>query len=253
MKNVLLQIEYVGTRYFGFQAQKKPGVHEPTVQAVIERALAKLFGEAVAIVYASRTDRGVHAKAQAVSFKIDSAIPCANIKRALNIILPIDIRVKTVKIVPVKFHARFSAASKTYRYLIRNTKEPSVFYYDRAWHISEKLDIDAMRRVSRLLIGKHDFKLFAKSPAKYHTCVRHIMRVDIKRRGSIIGIDIEAAGFLRAMARSMVYFLVQAGLKRMSIDQARALCAQKITYHPEPAPAHGLCLEKVVFRQDTAQ
>ena len=118
MNNIFFEVEYVGTHYFGFQVQNKKDSSEVTVQQKLEEALHRLLNQPIRIIYASRTDRGVHAKAQGVNFHSDTTIHPTNIVRALNAFLPEDIRVKKARYVASDFHARFSARSKIYRYII---------------------------------------------------------------------------------------------------------------------------------------
>ena len=203
-KNILLKVEYLGTRYFGFQLQDKIGKREISVQQVIERALRRLFRQKVRITYSSRTDRGVHAYGQVVNFKTDKKIPLKNIKSGLNAFLPDDIRVKSARFAPFNFHARFSAKSKIYRYVILNKKEPTVFRQNLSWHIAKPLDCNTMQKIAVKIIGKKDFSLFAKEANSYKDCIREIKAIAIKKRGSFVYVDIEASGFLRNMARNIV-------------------------------------------------
>jgi tRNA pseudouridine38-40 synthase len=177
-KNIFLEVEYLGTNYYGFQLQDKPGKREITVQEVLERAIRKLFRKKIRIAYASRTDRGVHAKGQIVNFKVDTAIPLKNIKNALNTFLPEDVRVKKVKAVPGGFHARFWAKSKIYRYVILNKAEPTVFWSNFSWHIPQTLNISKMRHISKKLIEVKDFSLFAKGANSYETCIRDLKNIE---------------------------------------------------------------------------
>ena len=233
-KNIFLEIEYLGTNYFGFQIQEKKANQEITVQAVLEEAIKKLFKKKIRVAASGRTDRGVHAKAQVVNFKVDREIPLNNIKRALNTFLPLDIRVKEAKRVPLDFHARFSAKSKIYRYLIYNQKEPSVFWKDFSWHLAKVLNLNLMRAAARKIIGRRDFSAFAKEAKKYKHCIRELKDISIKKKGKLIQIDIEAEGFLRSMARNIVSFLVNSSGNR-TIRNSKA------------APACGLYLYKVKY------
>jgi tRNA pseudouridine38-40 synthase len=246
-KNIFLEVEYLGTNYFGFQVQTKKAGFEPTVQEVLEKSIRKLFKESIRIAYAGRTDRGVHAKAQAVNFKAATAIPLANIKTALNAFLPADIRIKKVKLVPGDFHARFSAKTKVYRYLIVNRKEPTVFWNNLAWQVSEPLDILIIQRLSRKLTGRRDFSLFAKDAKSYKDCFRTIKSISIKKKGSLISIDIEGDGFLRNMVRNLISFLLKAARGKLSFSDAEAVLAGKASYLNHPAPACGLYLVKVNY------
>jgi len=246
--NIFLEVEYLGAPYFGFQIQDKKGKKEITVQAILEKALKRLFRKKIRAVYSSRTDRGVHAKAQAVNFKVNTKIPPSSIKRALNAFLPSDVRVKKAKKVPLDFHSRFWVKSKIYRYMIYRAKEPSVFWKDFSWHIKEPLDLERMKKISEKLIGRKDFSLFAKKAKVYKDCFREVKDISIRKKPGFIYIDIEADGFLRNMARNIVSFLVKAGLKGLSLKQAASILSKKAPYHNYPAPAQGLYLHKVKYR-----
>lgn len=245
-RNVYLEVEYLGTGYFGFQIQnKRKG--QRTVQGEIEAALRKLFRRKIRISYAGRTDRGVHAKAQVVNFTTSSRIPLTKVKSGLNAFLPADIRVNKTKEVPLDFHARFAAKAKIYRYLIFCAKDPSVFWKDSAWHIAEPLDRDKMLQISRKITGKKDFSLFAREAGKYSTCVREIRKITLKKAGSFLQIDIEADGFLRHMARNIVSFLVRVGRGEIPHKAAVSILKKKAPYVNKPAPAVGLYLYKVKY------
>lgn len=248
-KNIFLEIEYVGTGYFGFQIQNKQGKVEVTVQEVIEKALARLFNQKIRITFSGRTDRGVHAYAQGVNFKVDTKIPLVKIKRALNSFLPPDVRVKQVKSKPLDFHSRFSVKSKVYRYIILNRPDPSVFWRDFSWHICGHLDLEKMRGVAEKLIGKHDFSLFAKEVKKYKDCARTLNELSLRKRGRFIYIDIEGDGFLRNMARNIASFLVRVGQGNLTLSQAGDILQRKTPYINKSAPAAGLYLYKVRYKR----
>jgi tRNA pseudouridine38-40 synthase len=246
--NSFLTVEYLGSNYYGFQLQDKPGKREITVQQVLERAIRTLFREKISIAYASRTDRGVHAKAQTVNFITERNIPLENIKRALNSFLPCDVRVKQVKEVPLDFHARYCCISKHYRYAIENKKCPSVFTHHFCWYVGSSLNVEAMKRVAKNIVGKKDFSLFAKEPGHYHTCVRNVISLKISRQKGSIIVDIVADGFLRNMVRNIVAFLVKVGEGKLSQAAANNILAKKMPYSNHPAPAKGLYLMKVKYK-----
>lgn len=246
-KNICLEVEYLGTNYFGFQLQDKVGKREITVQEVLERAIRKLFKKKIRIAYASRTDRGVHANGQVVNFKIDTLIPLKNIKDALNTFLPADVRVKKVRIATDDFHSRFKAKSKIYRYIILNKPEPTVFLSDFSWHIEKPLDISKMLRISKKIKGLKDFSIFAKKANTYETCVRNLKNISIKKAKSFINIDLEASGFLRNMARNIAAFLVKVGCGTIAYKEAIEVLNKKKPYSNKPAPAQGLYLIKVNY------
>lgn len=247
MQNIFLEIEYLGTNYFGFQIQQKKDKKEITIQSALEKALKKLFKENIRIIGSGRTDRGVHAKAQVVNFKAETKIPLSNIKIALNVLLPQDIRIKRIKKVPLNFHARFSAKSKIYRYIILNAKEPSVFSKDFAWYLNSNLDLDKMKQAAKKLAGEKDFSVFAKEARRYENCRRTLSSISIKKKKSFIYIDIKAGGFLRCMARNIVSFLVKIGEGKINLGDILPIISKKIPYINKPAPAAGLYLYKVNY------
>lgn len=245
MRNICLEIEYLGGNYFGFQMQKKSS--EPTIQSVLEGSLTKLFKRDVRIIGSGRTDRGVHALGQVVNFKVETKIDLANIKRALNAFLPSDIRVKKIKQAPLDFHSRFWVKAKVYRYIILNKKEPSVFAKDFSWHIDSDLDLSLMTEAAKKLIGKKDFSLFAKGASSYKDCTREIKSIKIRKKGSSIYVEFKANGFLRAMVRNITTFLVKVGQKKISLKEASLILAKEMPYSNKPAPACGLYLLKVEY------
>lgn len=247
MKNIFLEIEYLGINYFGFQIQERRKKAEDTIQGVLEGALKKLFKQEIRVISAGRTDKGVHAKGQVVNFKVNTQIPLKNMKRALNSFLPPDIRIKKIKRVSFDFHARFWAKSKIYRYIIFCRNAPSVFWKDFAWHIDKPLNLQNMEKASIELIGRKDFSLFAKEAKKYKDCTREIKDISLKKRGSFIYISVEANGFLRNMVRNIVSFLVKTGRGEIAPGDLPLILKQKIPYVNKPAPACGLYLCKVKY------
>ena len=247
MQAIFLEVEYVGTRYFGFQIQNKHSAREITVQEVIEKALKRLFNQDIRIDYTSRTDTGVHARAQGVSFAVDTKIPLAGIKRALNSFLPYDVKIKIIKAYPENWRVRYAVKSKIYRYTICNAKEQSVFNHDFSWHVIAPLSVAAIKKAALLIKGKKDFSLFAKDAKHYENPVRHVKSIKITKKGAFIYIDIEANGFLRNMARNIVSFLELAGSGKIALKQAKNILLKKEPYANKPAPAKGLCLVKVYY------
>ena len=247
-RNMVLEIEYLGTNYYGFQIQATKSGQKITVQAVIEKALFKLFKEKIRIVYAGRTDRGVHAKAQIVNFKVDTKIAFPNIKTAVNNFLPSDVKIIKIKKVPLDFHARFWAKSKIYRYMIFNGPEESVFGNNRFWQITFALDHEKMQKAAKKLVGVKDFSLFAKDAKQYKSCRRQIKNISIEKKAKTICIDIEASGFLRNMARNIVSFLVDIGQGKIALSSVSKILQGKLVYIKKPAPAFGLYLLKVKYK-----
>lgn len=209
--------------------------------------MERLFCQKIRVVYASRTDRGVHAKGQCVNFKVDTKIPIKNIKAALNSFLPSDITIKGIRRVPLDFHARFSAKSKLYRYIISNKKEPSVFERNYSWYVSDDINLTRMQKAITHIVGKRDFSCFAKQAHRYKQCTRHIMKVTVKKRSRYIYIDVEGDGFLRNMVRNIVSFLVAIGKKTIPLKSTGKIIRKEIPYIKKPAPGCGLYLLKVRY------
>jgi tRNA pseudouridine38-40 synthase len=245
--NILLDLEYIGSNYFGFQVQKKRAKAEPTIQGAVEEALGKLFRRKVRITASGRTDRGVHAISQPVNFKIKTGISPTNIKAALNRFLPVDIRVKRVRVVADNFHARFSAKSKIYRYVILQAKEPSVFTRSFCWCVPDKLNLTRMRKAAARLTGRKNFAFFAREAKRYPDCRRTIKRITITKKAEFVYIDIEADGFLRSMARNIVSFLSRASFGNIPSRDIPLIFQGKTSYVNKPAPASGLYLFKVKY------
>ncbi|MCF7873887.1 MAG: tRNA pseudouridine(38-40) synthase TruA [Candidatus Omnitrophica bacterium] len=243
-RNIFLEIEYLGTDYFGFQIQNKK---EITIQSILEKALFQLFNQSVRINASGRTDRGVHAKAHPLNFKINTEIPLENIKKALNSFLPADIRVKKIKKVSLDFHSRFSAKSKIYRYIILNQKDPSVFWSQFSWHFSDQLNISLMRQAAKQLVGLKDFYAFAKGAKKYKSCVRNLKKITMRKKNNFIYVNIEADGFLHQMARNIVSFLTDVGRKKIAIGQVDGILSGRIKFIKKPAPSCGLYLKRVKY------
>jgi len=241
-----ITLAYEGTAYAGWQVQ--PGTHGPTVQGKVEEALASLTGERIRVSAAGRTDAGVHARGQVISFATRSRIPVERWPWALNSVLPEDIVAIEAAEVGPDFHARFSAKSKTYRYTIDNGLFPDVFQRKFAWHIRYPLDLKAMEKAALYLVGKHDFRSFAAAGRPVKNFEREIKNVSWSKEGPFIHFDITADGFLYNMVRIIVGTLVEVGLGRRRPEDMEIILAGRSRSLAGPtAPPHGLCLMKVDY------
>jgi tRNA pseudouridine38-40 synthase len=243
-----LIIAYDGGNYEGWQTQKTG----TGVQLLAENALAKLFPSKPALHGSSRTDTGVHALGMAAHFEIPSPefkMTLRKLPLALNAWLPEDIRVLSAVRVSEKFHARFDAIGKQYRYFIWNHGAMNPLLRRTAWHVPVKLDVRQMREAAKLFIGRHDFQSVAANPGyKKENTVRTISRCEIKKSGPQITVIIEGDGFLYKMCRGMAGTIVQAGLGKFSPGQIRTMLGQKDRrVAGMTAPAHGLILWKVFY------
>lgn len=239
-----LVVQYEGTAYFGWQKQARGR----TLQGEFERALHRLTGEAVRVAAAGRTDTGVHASGQVVSFALDRAWPAERLVRALNAVTPADIAVRDAEVVPEDFDPRRWALSRVYTYRMWNHRVPSPFYWRYAWHVPWALDVAAMQYAAALVVGEHDFAAFRGTGCEARHSVRHVLGSGFIRKGPLLVYHIEANGFLRHMVRSLIGTFVEVGTgKRPPEDMTALLAARDRTRAGPTAPAHGLCLTSVRY------
>jgi tRNA pseudouridine38-40 synthase len=244
MRNILLKIEYEGTDYSGWQSQKNARSIQDTIQAALER----ITGRKARLISCGRTDAGVHALNHIANFKTESKIPLFKLQRALNSVLPKDIVIKEAKEVPERFHSRFDARSKTYRYTTITGGAPSAIERNLTSYIPYKLNLALMKKESKALLGKHDFKSFQAADRIERSSVRTIKRLDIRRKGGRIIMDVEADGFLYNMVRNIAGTLIDIGRGRLAAgSMARILKAKDRKAAGETAPAKGLCLIEVKY------
>ena len=241
-----LVIAYRGTAFFGWQRQAS----HRTVQECLEAALRKIWGHPIDLQGSGRTDTGVHATGQVASFVAPRLHAAHIVVRAVNANLPPDVRVMSCRLVPPTFHARFDAIGKTYRYLIYNHLVQDPFTLDTHWHIPHPLDLAAMRRAARMLLGEHDFASFTSNPGyeRPRGTVRTMRRVVLTQHGPEIALRFTASGFLYRMVRNLVGGLAKVGRGRLSgEDFGRILAAKSRSEAPPNAPAHGLYLASVNY------
>jgi tRNA pseudouridine38-40 synthase len=272
LRNICLTIAYDGTDFHGWQRQ--PDL--PTVQACIEAAIEKITGAPATLWGSGRTDSGVHALNQVANFKTGCRIPCANLTKALNNLLPPTIRVKEAREVAADFHARYDVRSKTYRYRILQAPVCSPFLWRFVCHYPYPLDYKLMAEAARLFEGQHDFTSFAAAaeeearsrkpevrskeeedgevaPARGRGesgMVRTIFSSLLIRRPrkAMLIYEVRANGFLHHMVRNIVGTLMEVGRGRLSpADVGGILAARDRTLAGPTAPAQGLCLVQVEY------
>jgi tRNA pseudouridine38-40 synthase len=247
---VRLTIEYDGTRYCGWQIQSS----DDTVQARIEAALARLLGQPIRIQAAGRTDAGVHALGQVAGFDAPRQIDPAELKRALNALLPPDIAVREAVEADPAFDPRRDAVVRVYEYRILNRELRSAFDYHHAWHVAQPLNLAAMRAAARLFLGAHDFAAFRSLGTETKTTVREIYLSQWDRRGDFLIYRVEGSSFMRHMVRSMVAAMVEVGRNRLGTDALKGLLRGGDRSHaPAAAPACGLILMQVRYPQAPAR
>jgi tRNA pseudouridine38-40 synthase len=255
MRNIKLLIQYDGTCYHGWQSQKQG---ESTIQSVLEECVIRLTGKG-GLKGAGRTDSGVHALGQVALFRTSSELPIPTIKRALNAMLPGDIRIISVEQADEPFHPRFSAVSKSYLYLIANTDIVSPFLGRYAWQVPQKLNIKAMKMAADGLVGRHDFRAFMGSGSSVKDTIREVTSLTVKSSNSInflgfrlsgrfVKIGVEGDGFLRHMVRNIVGTLVEIGKGKIETGSIHDILASGDRRLAGPTtPARGLFLLKVDY------
>ncbi|HYF93570.1 MAG TPA: tRNA pseudouridine(38-40) synthase TruA [Symbiobacteriaceae bacterium] len=246
MPTIKLTLQYDGTRYAGFQRQPN-GV---TIQEKLENALRRTTGdEALKIgAAAGRTDAGVHARGQVVHFLAEARIPVDRWPYALNQHLPEDVVVVAAELAPADFHARYWALSKRYRYTIEHAPFQSPMSRLYAHHWAKELNFDLMLRAAALIEGEHDFAAFRSTGGAAKTSVRTVSRLTVTRHAPYIWIDITADGFLYNMVRIIAGTLLEAGAGRRTLDAVQgALRTGQRSLAGKTLPAHGLCLEEVIY------
>jgi tRNA pseudouridine38-40 synthase len=232
----LFTLQYLGTRYAGWQLQ----ANALSVQQVVEEALEKLFHEPVRVHGAGRTDSGVHALAQRAHADLPFEIPPRGLLLGINQFLPPDVRVTQVERVADDFHARFEAKAKTYEYRIWNAEAADVFAQETHAHVASRLDATLMHEAAQALVGTHDFAVFTVAEPEVESTVRTIESIDVARDANAVVITVTADGFLRYMVRRIAGSLIEIG--RGKLEQERIFEEARWT-----APAKGLMLIDVSY------
>jgi tRNA pseudouridine38-40 synthase len=239
-------LAYDGTGFRGWAAQRDPSTR--TVQRSLSEAIEPVLGEPVSLVVAGRTDAGVHARGQVASFVTASERAPRAIRDAINGRLAPEVVAIDVRVAPRDFHARFSASAREYRYRIDVGPVPDPFTAAFVWHRPIGVDVPAMRRAARHLIGEHDFTSFCRHPGVGKSTVRDLQRLAVRRRGNRLELGFRANAFLHQMVRALTGTLVAVGEGRIDPDGvADMLAAKDRATARQIAPAHGLTLERVVY------
>ena len=246
MTRVVCAVEYDGAGFCGWQRQD----HAPSVQARVEQALSKVANQAVKVVCAGRTDTGVHATWQVIHFDTDAERSPRSWVLGANANLPRSVRLLSAQPVDGRFHARFSALSRSYHYVILNRQVRTALLSQRvSWHY-HPLDAGLMQQAAELLHGEHDFSSFRTVACQAHNPVRTIQRLAIRRSGDFLYLDIQANAFLHHMVRNIAGVLMTVGSgKRPVAWVSEILALRDRTRGGVTAPASGLYLVGVEYPQ----
>lgn len=249
LRNFRMELSFDGSGFHGWQIQPN-GI---SVQELVQGKISTLFGNyPVKLHGSSRTDAGVHALGFAASFKAPESpyIPDWKIKRALNKLLPRDVRILDVNYADDDFHARFSALAKAYTYVI-NTGDESPFSAKWSWHVPGCRNIENIKKAASFLPGTHDFSAFTVSRSEIDDPVRTIYRIDTESFGNFICITFLGDGFLYKMVRSIMGSLLKAGTEMLPPESLKELLDSKNRSLGAPtAPPHGLFLVKVFYKKE---
>lgn len=245
MSAMALLLQYDGTHFAGWQYQ--PG--QRTVQGEVESALGKIAGEPVKVWAAGRTDAGVHAAGQVISFRTAGTVPVERVPIAVNTHLPGDLRALEAKVTGPGFHATRSALGKTYTYALWTAPTCGPFLSPYVHHLPVGLDLRAMQEAGRQLQGAHNFAAFCSVGSSARTFRRTIKEVAVERSGGLAAITVTADGFLYHMVRIIVGTLVEVGMGRRPVEGcfAPALHSGERRLLGPTAPAHGLWLVRVEY------
>ena len=239
-------IEYVGTGFIGWQSQLKG----KSVQKTIENSLKKILKEKISVVGQGRLDAGVHAISQSAHFDTKNKILDINrfLKRLNFLVNRSFISILSIKKKNEKFHSRYSAKARIYKYIILNRESSPTINKNRVWHIKKKINLENIKKGAKFLIGKRDFSTFRASACSAKSPIRTLEKVNILKKKNEIFFEFKSRSFLQTQVRSMVGCLKYLGegkwnfkkFKNVTLSKKRILCAP-------PAPPHGLFLKKVIY------
>lgn len=250
MRNIQLIVAYDGTNYHGFQRQHE--THGPTIQGTLEEVWSRLVEEEVTLATAGRTDKGVHASGQVVNFMTAARIPENKIPKALNSLLPRDIRILQANCVPDEFNARWSAKWKRYDYQVDNHLIPDVFKRLFAYHVPVPLNVLKMQEAAHYLEGRHNFKTFAAAGGASKTFERTLYRCQVQEKQGMIRVSCVGDGFLYHMVRILVGTLIDVGKGRILPAEIPDIMASHERKRARMiAPAKGLKLVHVNYTDES--
>lgn len=244
MRNIKLTIEYDGKCYNGWQKQP----NKLNIQGEIERAIYNITKEEVDLIGSGRTDAGVHALGQVANFKTNSEISIEKLPLAINSQLKNSIVIKEAEEVDERFHSRYNAKHKTYRYIINNSKCGTAIYRNLEYSYPFKLDAEKMKQASKYFEGEHDFKAFKSSGTSSKNSVRTIYKAIVKQEGEKIIIELTGNGFLYNMVRIISGTLLDVGLGKIQAEEIPEIIESKDRQRAgKTLPAHGLYLVEVKY------
>jgi tRNA pseudouridine38-40 synthase len=246
MARIAVGVEYDGSSFSGWQQQ----VEVPSVQQALQRALGSVCNHPVEVTGAGRTDAGVHAREQVAHFDTGADRSDRALLLGANSGLPKGIALRWVRHVPDHFHARYSALARSYRYCILNRATRSALANGRATWVYQPLDVEPMIEAARLLIGTHDFTSFRAAECQAKSPVRNLLRLEVRRDGDFVLLEVTANAFLHHMVRNIAGMLIHVGRRKAPpVLAAELLAARDRGLAPATAAAAGLYLWRVHYPQ----
>ena len=245
MRNIRLTIEYDGKDFNGWQKQP----NKLNIQGEIEKAIFNIMHEEVDLIGSGRTDAGVHSLGQVANFKVNSDFPIEKIPIALNSQLKNSIVIKKAEEVDERFHIRYNAKNKTYRYIINNSRTGTAIYRNLEYCYPIELDVEKMKEAAKYFEGEHDFKAFKSSGTSGKNSVRTIYNAQVRKEGERIFIELTGNGFLYNMVRIISGTLLDVGLGKIKPEDIKEIIEKKDRQNAgKTLPAHGLYLVKVEYK-----
>ena len=245
MQRYKIKIEYDGTPFVGWQFQK----NGQSIQGVLQKEIFNFSKERVVVTGAGRTDSGVHALSKIPHFVLKKKIQKKNLLSAINQnISNKSVTVLKINRVSKNFHARHDAQKRTYEYLIVNRQSPLTLQKNKAWHIRKKLDIKAMKKAAKLLLGTHDFSTYRAASCGAKSPVRTMEKILIKKNKDKVFLQFTSRSFLQQQVRSMVGCIKYLGEEKWNINNFKeSFKSKNRTKCAPPAPACGLYLKKIYY------
>lgn len=244
LRNIKLTIEYDGKKFNGWQKQP----NKLNIQGEIEETINSITGEKIELIGSGRTDAGVHALGQVANFKTNSNIPIEKMAVAINSRLKKSIIIKSAEEVDERFHSRYNAKCKTYRYIINNSQYGSAIYRDLEYCFPIKLDVDKMKMAAKYFEGEHDFAGFKSSGTSSKNSIRTIYKAEVKSKEDRVIIELTGNGFLYNMVRIISGTLLDVGLGKILPEDIPDIIESKNRQKAgKTLPAHGLYLVEVKY------
>lgn len=245
MRNIMLKIQYDGSRYLGWQ---RLGNSDMTIQGKLEDVISRMTGEDISIIGSGRTDAGVHARGQISNFTTSSDMALTEMKTYMNHYLPKDIVIWDISEAPERFHSRYNVKGKKYSYYIWTGEVQPPFIRKYSWHFKERLDLEKIKEASAKLMGTHDFIGFSSLKKTKKSTVRRLDSIEFEMDGDMLVLNFIGDGFLYNMVRILTGTLLDIGSRKVNLEMIEEIFKSGIRSEAGiTVPPHGLFLEEVYY------